>query len=680
MSIQQLRGDSVNDFDVREIFLTLWRHRVLVASVTAIAFLLAAGIILTRPVYYKATASLMIQKGEINLPDFVDVTGGEQFSNFTVQTEVKVLNSSDLALRTIESAKFGQMIGNTGAAPEDLVPAFVGSLNVMSQGSSKVIDVTFQSGNPEHAASLANAHVEEYLKYQIDTKQKEINKLRAWFHTKVGDLKKDVVEKSQAVESYRATENLPIGKGSEELFLQEISDFSTQLAPMQVRKFEIESKISALQQAQANGNIENIIALTNSPVIASLRQQQASAEMETQSLRTRYGPKHPKLAAANGALAQANKSIEQEIANTLQALETERVSIESQEKLVGAHMSDIKTESDEQRGKMIHLKTLMVERDASQKILDSFLDNYENLQSQINFSKPDAAIVSRAIAPSWPSNPSKSMMLVVAFLFSFGLSATVVFVLEMVRGGIRNYEDIRKFGLKPLGILTRLDDPVSSVSMTAGGHREAIKKIYVAAFAGMPQKSVLFTSALPHEGRTTLAYNLASYLVSLNKKVLVIDADFVKPMLTHLCKVAEGPGLMEVLNGVASASSVILQTEAGFALMRRGDMVRLSPEGMASDAFDVMMRGLKEAFDYILVDSGPVLSHAESKVLAKKVDGVIIVTDWMRTSRKNVENMVLALRDISAPIVGMILNKVDLDRYKKVTSGSDFLLARPAKA
>ena len=665
-----------NDFDLREILMSLWRYRVLVIIIAAITFALAFLIIFTRPTYYKATSSILIEKGELNLPDFVEVTGGEQFSNFTVQTEVKVLTSSDLALKTIEDTGFAEKIGRPDAQPLELLSPFVQSMTVMAQGGSKIIDVTFRSSNPQDAALFANAHVEQYLALQIENKQQEVNKLSTWFHEKVGDLKQDVVKKSQAVETYRAQENLAIGKGSEELFLQDISELSSQLTPIQVRKFDVEAKIKAIEMAMKEGKFEDLDVLTKSQSMVSLKNQETMAAQQVQELRSRYGAQNPKLRAAQSALYQARKAIDEEAKNSLESLKGELLSIEAQEKLLAERLDEIKQISNEQREKLIHLKTLMVERDASQKQLDSFLANYESLQSQINFAQPDASIVSKAIAPAYPSNPSKVLMLVVALLFSGAVACGVVFVMEMLRTGLRNYEDIRRMGLKPIGIMPQQSQPNSSASLTSSNHREAIKKIYVAALAGTANKSILFSSALPQEGRTTLVFNLAHYLVSLNKKVLVIDADFVKPMLTHLSKIEEGPGLMEVLNGVANIRDVIVNAQGGYALMRRGDMVKLSPEGMASQSFDAMMTFLKKEFDYILIDSGPVLSHSESEVLSKKVDGIIIVTEWMKTSRKNVLNMVTTLRDISAPVLGVVLNQVDLDRYKKVTAGSDFLLAR----
>ncbi|MCB9985980.1 MAG: polysaccharide biosynthesis tyrosine autokinase [Micavibrio sp.] len=676
MSSQYSQLEQTNEFDIREIFLTLWRHRVLILTISAIAFFVAAIFILTRPAYYKATASLMVEKGNLNLPDFAEVTGGDQFSNFTVQTEVKVLTSSDLALKTMESINYAEKTGHSADQLLNLVGSFARSLNVSSQGSSKIIDVTFQAPNPQDAALIANAHVDSYLNLQVENKQNEVNKLREWFHGKVGELKDDVVRKSQAVENFRAKEKLAIGQGSEELFLHDISDLAAQLTPIQVKKFDVEAKIKALELAKEEDGADTLVTLSESPAMNSLKQQEALAAKEVQELRSRYGSRHPKILAAQNALYQARQSIASEVEKTLENLKAELHSMEAQEMLLTGRLDEVKDMSDTQREKLIHLKTLIVERDASQKQLDSFLANYESLQSQINFAQPDASVISRAIAPSWPSNPSKFFMLIVAALFSGILASTIIFVIEMLRSGLRNYEDIRRMGLKPMGILPEVTDPNDLTLMGASNHSEAIKKIYVAALAGTTSKSILFSSALPREGRTTLVFNLAHYLVSLHKKVLVIDADFVKPMLTHLCKIEEGAGMMEVLNGVANIQDVLLKTNAGFSLMRRGDMIGLSPEGMASKAFEEMMGFLKNEFDYILIDSGPVLSHSESEVLCKKVDGVIIVTEWMETSRKNVHNMVTTLHDISAPVLGVVLNRVDLDRYKKVTSGSDFLLAR----
>jgi succinoglycan biosynthesis transport protein ExoP len=665
--------------DIKDIVKTLWRQRRLIAAVFGACFVLGTITVLLRPDYYKASATVVLEDTKVNLTDFKDVTARAQFDELTVQTEVKMLLSPSLAQQTVRTLDLGKIEEFEGMAGDrqKLVAEFLDRLTVAPQGTSRVIEVTFKAQDPDLAAKVANAHVKTYLASQIEFKRHRVQQLKEWFETKVGDLKGDVVKKSRAVGDYRAEEDLAVGKDSQELIYQQITDVAAQIVPVQVHKYEIMAKLDAIDAAAQSAQPDAISDVVHSPLIQNLKTQLSSISQEAQALEVKYGARHPGLRAARNQEARVLEAIDIEVANIVGALENELVAAEAQERMLTERLESLKKQADDLRIKMITLNSLSVEQSASQKLLDSFLANYENIQSQVSFARPDAVVLSEASSPVFPAPPGKKVLLLIVAVFSGSMALAVVFVLEMLGSGIKSFKDIQKMGQTPLGILPQTENPLQvMLAPRNSGLKEAVKRIYMASLMNGAAKAILVTSALPKEGRTTLVTLLGYYMTMIGHKVLVVDADFLRPSLGQLTGSGRQPGFTDVLAGKASLADAVQIDRNGLSVLSAGTLAEISPDPLRVENLSAVFSQMKEIYTSILIDSGPVLSRSEAGVIADHADGVVVVTEWMKTSEQDLSSMFGLLKSFAAPVLGVVLNRVDVEKYKFVTSGADFLLPR----
>ena len=666
-----------------EILNTLWRRRMQIAAIMAATILLGTLLVLLKPKEYKATATIMVtnQATANNPASFQDVTAGAAFDDTTVQTEVNVLESPVLALATIkathlnETEEFANKSGHDDAA----ISKFLSHLTVAPQGGSRIIGITFAAKDPALAARVANALVDVYMNYQVDFKKQRVVQLSHLFETQVATLQTDVAKKSQSVQDYRAKESLTVGKDAQDVVYQQITDISAQLAPLQVHKFDVESRLQAIQAVAGSGQPDAIEDVVKSPLIQNLKAQASTIAQTVASLRGQYGPNHPKYIAARQELDQVNRAIANETANIMTSLKNDDAATVAQETMLTQRLDELRKQSVGLGGKLITLNGLQADVDASQKVLDSFLATAKNIQSQVDFGRPDAVIISRADVPLYPAKPSKKLLMLAVLVFSALLAPGIILLLEVMRGGLGNFDDIRRLGRKPLGILPLSDLPdYQVIGAENSSYKEAVKRIYMSGLMNTPARTIMVTSALPKEGRTTFVLSMAHYLASIGHKVAVVDADFHHAALSFQTRKPSGPGLTDVLSGRAALADAADTGSDGLTIIRAGTPSLLSPDLLKPAPLRDLFAQLHQSYAYVLIDSEPLLAHSEAGAIANQTDGIIVVTEWIKTSKKNIANMFHALDHLTAPVLGIVINKVNIDKYKTFTAGSDFLLPKIA--
>lgn len=667
--------------DISEILHMLKRHKLLLAKLMVTFVAVGFFIVLMIPSKYRAVATLVLNDQTVNTSDFQSIMTSTKLDTMSVKTEAQIIESPALAEQTIAEVNLiKQPEYDWAENNRDAINVFLDNLYVYTQNTSRAMELSFISKNPELAATVANAHAANYLEAQAALKQQQMEKLGKLYEAKVAGLKADAIRKAQAVQDFRAREALTLGKDNKELIYQQISDVAGQLVPVEVSKYNYESK-SPDRENSSTSDPAAMNDVVNSLLIQDLKKQASTAAQQLGAMQAQYGPRHPKVIEASGQLAQINAAIARETQMIVNSMRQGKESTEAQETLLKSRLTNLNKEADGLRGKMVTLESLQLEADASRKILDNFLANYETVQSQAAFAWPDATLVSAAIVPSKPVAPGKRMLMLVVLVVSACLSLGIVFGMELMRSGVKNFADIRKLAQKPLGIIPLTNNPLMAIrSNTQSSYKEAMKRIYMAALMNSKAHSILVTSAMPKEGRTSFALSMASYIRSLDHSVLVIDADFLRPSLSQFTSNPLGPGLADVLAEKASLTKALDTGKEGVAVLRAGSKALYSPDLLKSGHFTQLMKGLRLTYEYILVDSGPMLAHSEAGAIAAQVDGIIIVAEWLKTSQKTLSNLLAALSHVKTPILGIVMNKVDIDKYKAMSTGSDFLLPKAANA
>jgi succinoglycan biosynthesis transport protein ExoP len=662
-NISNLDNSAPNIHDLIAIFWHRRKEMVLVAGLITLAGL---AFVLTKPTYYNASTTIVINDSQLKLNNFNDLTEGGRFTDFTVQTEVRILNSSSLATQTIKAVGLEKTSEYKGYAddPRQILTLFANNLNIRPQGSSRVIEISFRAQDPELAAQVANAHAKAYLESQVYNKNDRVLELEKWFENRVNELKKDVVKKSEAVSQFRQQSNLPS---------------------------------------------DALLDVVQAPYINELKVRENEVLSTLRGLQSRYGPRHPDVQKAQDQLDSIRATIDYEVSNvvgeensalpndqlsygdiglsdsagavklsetdaTPQSISPETINPVSETEI---EFSAASPNIDNIQLNLVTLKGLILEQQASQKLLDSFLANYENIQSQNNFARPDAVLASEAITPLFPTQPGKKILMIVVFAFA-GLAAfATAIVLELLRGGIQSFADIRKLKQNPVGVLPDVSTPLQLIlSPMNSSFKEAVKQIYMTGLMDSKAKTILISSAMPKEGRTMFAKLLGYYLSGMGRKVVIVDCDFLKPDFNLMNPSQSALGLTDVLSGHHPLNAVIQQDQHGLSIIKSGTPTDALPNLLEANNFKTVLNDLKKMFEYVIIDSGPLLARNESSIVAKHVDGIIVLTEWAKTSERNVINMLRILEPVQDKVLGFVINRINIEKYKNMTSGNDFLLPK----
>lgn len=667
--------------NLHDLIMTVWRHRATMITTIASITILGTMVILFKANSYNASSTIMVKDNSVNLAEFKEFTDTPKFDAMTILTEVKVLTSPTLALKTIEATKLYQTPQFEADTAQEALPKFMSSLRVSQQGVSKIIEVSFNSKDPELSARVANAHVDSYFMSQIDSKTKRVSDLSTWFQGRVKVLKEDVIKKSRAASEYRSAQKLVVGSDDQELIYAQINDASGKIGTAQTAKLDINSKLAAIETLKDSSDPDAINAIVSSGLIQGFKAQVNMAAQEAALLRGKFGSRHPSVVAANSKLAQAKASLRDETKKIKDTLKSDSIAKQAEIDMLRTHVATLEKEASEMRSKAIVFEGLRLEEKTSQKLLDSFLASYEGLQSQDNIARSDAVVVSPAVAPSIPSGPGNKVLFLGLLMFSGVLGLSIIFVLEVMRGGISNFEDIRKFGYKPLGILPDVQSPILiSQNPHNSGFKEALKRIYMTGLSPSKAQSIMVTSALPREGRTTFALTMAYYMVSIGHKVIVIDTDFMSSTNNFSGDVSKTLGLNDYLTQNLDVNSIISTDQYGVSFIKAGSKTLSSPDMLNSQRFTDLIQMLKSRYNYVLIDSSPLLAHSESEAIARHVDGTVVIAEWAKTSHANISNVAITLKQINANVLGVVMNKVDIEKYKTFTPGSDFLLPNMSRA
>jgi MinD-like ATPase involved in chromosome partitioning or flagellar assembly len=173
--------------------------------------------------------------------------------------------------------------------------------------------------------------------------------------------------------------------------------------------------------------------------------------------------------------------------------------------------------------------------------------------------------------------------------------------------------------------------------------------------------------------------SLGYYLVSLGHKVLVVDADFPRPNLSRTIGKRKSIGFTDILLQRASPEDAIV-TESDVHFLPAGSQLPASPDMLQALKVKNTLAHLQSSYDFVLIDSGPLMAHSEAAAIARQADAVLVITEWLRTPQQNISNLFSTLQELETTVLGVVINKVYIGKYKSMSANADFLLPKAANA
>jgi capsular exopolysaccharide synthesis family protein len=564
---------------------------------------------------------------------------------------------------------------------EPIVDTIQARTRVRRAGLTYVIQISYSSGDPEFAARMANAIAEQYLIDQVESKLNVTRGANDWLTSRLNALQLQVEKDEEAVQRYKIANNLLSSNGAT-MAEQEVSTLNQQIASARAEVAEKEARLAAAQgQLSRGGGGGDISAVLGSDVIRDMRAQKAAVSRRQAELQTRYGPLHPEVKKVDRELADLDQSIDQEIGRLISNLQAEVQVARQRAGSLEASRGRAQGSLASNNSATVQLMELQRKADASRAVYEAFLNRSKETAAAEGTQTPDGRMASQATAPSAPSSPNIKINLALGLVLSLVAGLGMVILIENLDSGLRTSTEVETLlnvpsvGAVPLIPASEkvankidyiLDKPFSAF---AEGFRN-LKASLLFSRNDRQIRVIAISSALPGEGKTLTTTSLGRSMAASGSKVVIVDGDLRRHMLTTAMNVKPPIGFVEVLENKASLEDALFLDEAsGAHFLFCSDQGTPTADVIGGGRLAEVIEELKQRFDFILIDTAPVLAVADTRVLAAHADVVLFLVRWGKTPRQAVMASIDMLLNAGAYLAGVCLTQVDLAQQSRLGYG-----------
>ncbi|AUC96071.1 exopolysaccharide biosynthesis protein [Bradyrhizobium sp. SK17] len=683
---------------------------------------LFAGIcyLMTATPSYTALATMIIDTRKFQAIQQQSPVNDVPVDSSAVESQVEILKSENVALAVIRDLKLaddpefvGSRTGAAGAVLDFVSGLFAGraplsefdrtrravrtfqkQLDVRRRGMTYVIEISFRSLDPERAAQIANAVADAYIVDQLDSKYQATRRASVWLQDRIQELRSQASNAERAVLDYKKANNIVTSSGKL-LDEQQLGELNTQLVQVKSQVADAKAKLDRIEAVVKAGAPDATVADTlNNQVITKLRSQYLELANREADWSSRYGYNH--LAAVNlrNQMREIQSSMMDELKRLAESYKSDyAIALQRQSEIERA-VNDSVSQSQSTNQAQVTLRELQSSAQTYRSLYDNFLQRYmENVQQQ-SFPVSEARVITRASRPLSKSHPQTLVVLAISMLGGLiaGLGLGVlrdlydrVFRTADMVEAILDTDCIAIVPRVPPGqikaavaagrpslpgasrAIQRGAEPVLWAAIDAPFSRfsEAIRSIKVNADLNVtkPSKILGLTSALPNEGKSTLAFVFAQLVSQSGARVLLVDCDLRNPSLSRKVAATAERGILDVLSNNATLHDTVWHDpETGLAFLPGATRSRIahSHDVLASDQMKDFIDRARGHYDYVIVDFPPLTPVVDVRTTAHFVDSFIFVVEWGKTQVQVVERALRSARAVNENLLGVVLNKADI--------------------
>jgi len=566
-------------------------------------------------------------------------------------------------------------------ARERAIDVFSGSLELLGDPAAYVINIGFNSTDREKAARIANRVAEMYVDDQLNNKIFATDRTSTWLEERLAELEIELREAEERVADFRSTNLVGAGQGMT-LNQQELSDLNRDLIVARGTMAENQAKLRLIRELRSAGrSVDSIADVVASPLIISLRQQEAQLLREEAELSTLYGERHPRMVHLQNEKRNLENKIAAEIERVVQTLENDLQVTSTRIATIEGQLGNVKSQNVTDQTAEVRLAQYERQAESIRTIYENFLNRFKETREQLEIVQPDVRIVSVASPPTRPTTPGKRIFAAGGLVVSFGLAALLAIVLDRFDRGIRSARQIEsRLGLSTLSLVPRLDRLKKNqkpyqylMEKPLSAYAEALRGVYMAvklSNVDREPKVVLVTSSLPQEGKTTFAVSLATFAARSHKRVLIIDLDLRHPSVHRELGWQVSGGLVEYMAGERTLEEVIHHDlETGLHFLPIKGQTTNPTDLLDSQKMRLLVESLRDSYDYIVLDSAPLASVTDTRVAALLADKLIFCIRWGQNIIGAADESLQALREVNIEPAGAVLTMVDMKKHAQYGYG-----------
>jgi exopolysaccharide transport family protein len=582
-----------------------------------------------------------------------------------------------------------------------VVSAVKDNLRVTRLGRSYIEQIAFTSLDRDKAARIANAFADAYIEDQLQAKFEATRRASAWLEQRIGELRQQASDAYKAVQDFKSENSIIIGVDGKLASELELDQLGIALAKARADTSQARAKLDRISRVleqrsdKESFNIPDPVvtdALSN-PVITKLRQQFLDDQNKESEWSARYGADHTAARNLRAEMAALQRAIWDEISRIAESYKSELQIAKSQEESIDKRMIEVFQKSASTRQSQVRLRELETAANTYRGIYETFLSRFTQSVQQQSFPSTEARVVTAASPPRAPSSPKINLTIALAALVGLCLGIMSALAREQMNRQIHTRAQLEKLlGISCLAVLpafpqkrpvlrklqaTRDSGAFRQISEVApfSATAEALRYIKVAIDLHPTGGKVIgIVSALPGEGKTTVATGFAAFVAKSGARTLLIDADLRNPSMTRALGYINAPGLVNMVADKSDFDDLVI-TDSKFKFDFLPSSTRMKPSNSSdilnSPAMKEMLRAVKNDYDYVLVDLPPILPVVDVKAVAHLFDAFVLVVEWGSTSTDEIVKAVGASSIVSERLLGAVLNKADEAVMRRFEGYSD---------
>ena len=676
--------------DISAVLSTLWRGKLWIALCALIMMLLGGYYAYAIAVpKYQSSSVVILDTREEQVSGLEGVLGGLGGDSAVITTEVEVLRARSLMrkvvleLDLVSDPEFNSSLQEPGFAArikgaitsilpaaereplepslqersrlDSVVSALLERTTIRNISESYVFQITVESESPVKAARIADTIAELYILEQLQVKFDATEQATDWLSERVIELQVALEEAEGKLQDFRASTQL--------IDEQTLLALDRQAKDLRDRIATSESQAAALQQAA------DLLAAADTPA--------AKAEVSGDPILSRL------LDEAGGTLSpEDTRSFDLRFEQILARAQLEANRAAEQLTSLRAGLAEFEGQIEGQSADLITLQQLTREAESSRLIYEYFLNRMKETSVQQGIQQADSRVLSDAVIPGAATAPRKSLILAMSAILGAMLGTGLVLMREAGQNTFRTARELEDLtGRTVMGQIPQIPSRSRSdaigylytkpTSAAAEAVRNLRTSVLLSNLDSQPQV-IVSTSAIPGEGKTTTSLALAQNLTQMGKKVLLVEGDIRRRVFGQYFSFEQKLGLLAVLSGEKRLDEVVQHDERiGDVLIGEATKANAA-DVFSSDSFSRFVTEMRAIYDFIIIDTPPVLVVPDVRIIGQHADAIIFVVKWDSTTKTQVGEALRLFETANLRVSGLVLTQIDAAGMRKYGYGDSY--------
>lgn len=685
-----------DEIDLRALWRVLVKRKGTVFGVLAAVVVVTLVLTLLMTPVFRATGVMQIERDTVKVVQVegltpVEAPGDKDF----YQTQYELLQSRALAQRVVgqldlaDSAVFERMnrpsplraAANTvlgmlpqrataqplgedaslAAAERARVSAFLDFLTIEPVRNSRLVRVSYDSPDPVFSARVVNTLSEAFIAANLERRFDASSYAKTYLEDRLQQMRQRLEDAESQLVQFARAEGIVNIDNRESLVGRNLSELNLALSKAQDERARAEAK---WQQGKATDSmaLPDVLA---SKLIQDLQAKRAEVAAEYQDKLRVFKPGYPLLNQLGAQIAELDRQIGNEVANIKSAIANQYQTAVAQERLLRVELNSLRDQALDLQQRSVKYNILKREVDTSRELYEGLLQRYREIGIAGGVGTNNVSIVDPAEIPGDPFKPNLQLNLILALVLGLFGGVGLALLLDYLDDSLKSPEDVeRALGVPVVGVIPRLRNttPEHALKDTRSAFAEAYRSLRTAlqfsTDQGVP-RSLLVTSSVPAEGKSTTACALARNFAQLGQRVLLIDADLRNPSLHKVLATENGIGLSSYLAGAAKASEIVRELTGlpQLHIITSGPLPPNPAELLAGPRLLTFLGLAAERYDQIILDGPPVMGLADAPIVASVAAGTLLVIETGSTRAAQVKDAAKRLTASRARVIGALLTK-----------------------